>query len=358
MRHYEAHDAGHGDYARLPPLAGPLREKKFAPILAHNDLCQARRVLDVGCGPGTNTSYFSHTYYLGIDHNLRYLQHARRRHRRDFLVADVTRLGLAPEARFDFILINSFLHHMDTPNARRLLSQLSALLTEDGQVHILDLVLPAQPSVARLLARLDRGEFPRPLGEWEQIFTETFETEVFEPYELTGVWGDSLGNGLFQRKKEEMNRPFRLSVAVPLYNEESVLPELLRRTGAVLESLAGGPHEIVLVDDGSSDRTLEILEAEAAHDPRIVVVALSRNFGHQAALTAALDHCSGDAVVVMDADLQDPPEAIPRFVEKYQRRVRCGLCNTCSTEGSMVVEALVFSLLPPTGNAFPVGPAA
>ena len=114
-----------------------------------------------------------------------------------------------------------------------------------------------------------------------------------------------------------MIRPFRLSVAVPLYNEESVLPELLRRTGAVLESLAGGPHEIVLVDDGSSDRTLEILEAEAAHNPRIVVVALSRNFGHQAALTAALDHCSGDAVVVMDADLQDPPEVIPRFVEKY-----------------------------------------
>jgi dolichol-phosphate mannosyltransferase len=115
-----------------------------------------------------------------------------------------------------------------------------------------------------------------------------------------------------------MNRLFRLSVAVPLYNEESVLPELLRRTGAVLESLAGGPHEIVLVDDGSSDRTLEILEAEAAHNPRIVGVALSRNFGHQAALTAALDHCSGDAVVVMDADLQDPPEVIPRFVEKYR----------------------------------------
>ena len=115
-----------------------------------------------------------------------------------------------------------------------------------------------------------------------------------------------------------MSRPFRLSVAVPLYNEESVLPEFLRRTRAVLEGLAGGPHEIVLVDDGSVDRTLEILEAEAAHDPRIVVVALSRNFGHQAALTAALDHCSGDAVVVMDADLQDAPEVIPRFVEQFQ----------------------------------------
>jgi len=116
-----------------------------------------------------------------------------------------------------------------------------------------------------------------------------------------------------------MSQPFRLSVAVPLYNEESVLPEFLRRTRAVLEGLAGGPHEMVLVDDGSADRTLAILEAATARDPRMVVVALSRNFGHQAALTAALDHCTGDAVVVMDADLQDIPEAIPLFVEQFQQ---------------------------------------
>jgi dolichol-phosphate mannosyltransferase len=116
-----------------------------------------------------------------------------------------------------------------------------------------------------------------------------------------------------------MNRPFRLSVAVPLYNEESVLAEFLHRTGAVLENIPGGPHELVFVDDGSSDRTLEILEAEAARDARMVIVSLSRNFGHQAALTAALDHCSGDAVIVMDADLQDVPEAIPLFVEQHQR---------------------------------------
>jgi glycosyltransferase involved in cell wall biosynthesis len=116
-----------------------------------------------------------------------------------------------------------------------------------------------------------------------------------------------------------MSQPFRLSVAVPLYNEESVLPEFLRRTRAVLECLAGGPHELVLVDDGSADHTLALLEAEAASNPGTVVVALSRNFGHQAALTAALDHCTGDAVVVMDADLQDIPEAIPLFVNQFQQ---------------------------------------
>ncbi len=116
-----------------------------------------------------------------------------------------------------------------------------------------------------------------------------------------------------------MSLPFRLSIAVPLYNEESVLPEFLRRTRAVIDTVAGGPHEIVLVDDGSVDRTWALLEEAAAADSRLAIVALSRNFGHQAALTAALDHCSGDAVVVMDADLQDVPEAIPLFVEKFQQ---------------------------------------
>lgn len=95
------------------------------------------------------------------------------------------------------------------------------------------------------------------------------------------------------------------------------MPELLRRTCAVLDSIPGGPHEIVFVDDGSSDRTLEILQEAVQKDPRLLVIALSRNFGHQAALTAALDHVSGDATVVMDGDLQDLPEAIPLFVERY-----------------------------------------
>jgi len=99
----------------------------------------------------------------------------------------------------------------------------------------------------------------------------------------------------------------QVSLAIPVYNEEAVLPELLRRTGAVLDSLPGGPHQIVFADDGSSDRTLEMLEKAAEEDGRLLVVALSRNFGHQTALTAVLDHVSGDVAILMDADLQDPP---------------------------------------------------
>jgi len=111
----------------------------------------------------------------------------------------------------------------------------------------------------------------------------------------------------------------RISVAISLFNEEEVLPELIRRLRAVLGEISGGPHEMVFVDDGSSDRTFKLLEAAAAEDPRILAISLSRNFGHQSALSAALDHVSGDVVVVMDGDLQDPPEAIPRFLEKHRK---------------------------------------
>jgi polyisoprenyl-phosphate glycosyltransferase len=124
---------------------------------------------------------------------------------------------------------------------------------------------------------------------------------------------------LRQRSGDIMTTVFRLSIAIPLHNEENVLPELLRRTRIVLDEMAGGPHEIVFVDDGSTDCTFAILEKAAEQDPRIQVISLSRNFGHQAAITAALDHVTGEAAVVMDGDLQDIPEVIPQFVKKYQQ---------------------------------------
>src|SRR5437868_7858081 len=114
-----------------------------------------------------------------------------------------------------------------------------------------------------------------------------------------------------------MNSP-SISVVVPLHNEQLALPELLRRISSVLDTMPGGPHEMIFVDDGSSDRTIEILEDAANLDPRVLVIALSRNFGHQAALSAALDHVSGQVAVILDGDLQDPPETIAALVTKYQ----------------------------------------
>jgi dolichol-phosphate mannosyltransferase len=115
-----------------------------------------------------------------------------------------------------------------------------------------------------------------------------------------------------------MSASRRISVVIPLYNEQQSLPPLLDELDAVLGGIAGGPHEIVAVDDGSTDATLATLEAAARRDPRIVIVSLSRNFGHQAAICAGLDHASGDLVVVMDGDGQDPPGAIHRLLAQHE----------------------------------------
>jgi dolichol-phosphate mannosyltransferase len=105
---------------------------------------------------------------------------------------------------------------------------------------------------------------------------------------------------------------------VPVYNEESNLPELYRRLKAVLSRIPG-QHQMLFVNDGSRDGTGDILSAMALCDPQVKAVHFARNFGHQAALSAALDHAGGDAVVLMDGDLQDTPESIPRFVAEHQR---------------------------------------
>src|ERR1700734_1916126 len=110
--------------------------------------------------------------------------------------------------------------------------------------------------------------------------------------------------------------PEMISIVVPCLNEEEVLRETNRRLVAVLEQLPQ-KFEILYVDDGSTDRTPEILRELQALDERIRVVRFSRNFGHQLAITAGLEHASGDAVAIIDADLQDPPEVIADFVAKW-----------------------------------------
>lgn len=114
-----------------------------------------------------------------------------------------------------------------------------------------------------------------------------------------------------------MTTPPRVSVVIPVYEEEEILPELQRRVLAVLDTLPGGPHELVLVDDGSRDRTWSLIAEGAARDARVRGISLSRNFGHQTALTAALDASDGDVTIVMDGDLQDPPELIPTLLAAW-----------------------------------------
>jgi dolichol-phosphate mannosyltransferase len=112
--------------------------------------------------------------------------------------------------------------------------------------------------------------------------------------------------------------PYRISVVVPVYNESAGIRAFHERATKALEGLPGASFELVYVDDGSADDSFALLSGFAAADPRVRVVKLSRNFGHQIAITAGLDRAAGDCAVVIDADLQDPPEVIARMVEKWR----------------------------------------
>jgi dolichol-phosphate mannosyltransferase len=102
----------------------------------------------------------------------------------------------------------------------------------------------------------------------------------------------------------------KLSVIIPCFNEEACLEVLHRRVGAAAKKAVGDDYEIVLINDGSRDSSWTVMQRLAAQDPHLVAINLSRNHGHQLALTAGLDLCSGDAILIIDADLQDPPELL------------------------------------------------
>jgi glycosyltransferase involved in cell wall biosynthesis len=114
-----------------------------------------------------------------------------------------------------------------------------------------------------------------------------------------------------------MNGSCFLSVVVPMFNEEEVIETTYRRLTSVLESI-GETYELVLVNDGSRDRTADIVRKLCELDSHVKLVDFSRNFGHQIAVTAGMDHASGRAVVLIDADLQDPPELIPEMVARWR----------------------------------------
>jgi len=113
------------------------------------------------------------------------------------------------------------------------------------------------------------------------------------------------------------SRPFSYSIIVPVFNEEAVLPVLLRRLDQLLDRLSE-PAEAIFVDDGSNDSSPIMLQELAKRDPRFRYICLSRNFGHQIAITAGMDAAQGQAIIVMDADLQDPPEVVDQLIAKWR----------------------------------------
>ncbi len=143
-------------------------------------------------------------------------------------------------------------------------------------------------------------------------------------------------------------RPPVISVVAPVFNEQDSLPHFYERVVAVMEGL-GEPFELVLVNDGSRDNSFTLMRELHVKDPRVRAINFSRNFGHQAAISAGLDHARGDAVVIIDSDLQDPPEVIPEMVERWrsgaqvvyaQRRQRVG-----ETRFKLLTAALFYRLI-------------
>ena len=110
----------------------------------------------------------------------------------------------------------------------------------------------------------------------------------------------------------------KISVIVPMYYEEKVAEECYNRLTNVLKNIKDYEYEIIVINDGSKDKTLEILEKLAQNDEKLKVISFTRNFGHQAAVTAGLKYVTGDAIVIIDADMQDPPELIPEMLKLWE----------------------------------------
>jgi SAM-dependent methyltransferase len=165
----------------------PFVAQKFAPVERQLRRQPIRRVLDVGCGPGTNAARFSGVDYVGLDINEKYLAIARSKYPGRFVQADLATSDLSAYGTFDTILVNSFLHHLPDADVMRMLAQLSTLLDREGSVHIIELVLPERPSPAWLMAKLDRGKYPRPLQLWRELFSAYFEPVVVEPFPVGGL---------------------------------------------------------------------------------------------------------------------------------------------------------------------------
>ncbi len=162
----------------------PFADAKLKPFLERVDLRNVKRLLDVGCGPGTNARAFESVEYVGVDINPDYIATAQQRFKGRFVVGDVADPSVLPNERFDVVFANSLMHHLPDDVTRRLLKRMGELVAPGGGVHVLDLVLPPHVSPAWALAHLDRGRHARPLEAWRAIFTEHLTERHFAMYPL------------------------------------------------------------------------------------------------------------------------------------------------------------------------------
>lgn len=142
-----------------------------------------------------------------------------------------------------------------------------------------------------------------------------------------------------------------ITMVIPLYDEEKVANECYRRVKENLEKIENYTYEIIFVNDGSKDKTLEILEEIASKDEQVKIISFSRNFGHQAAVTAGLKEVTGDAIVIIDADLQDPPELIPDMIKKWEEGNEVIYGKRSTRKGESAFKLLTAKMFYDTLNA-------
>jgi SAM-dependent methyltransferase len=161
----------------------PFARPKMDYFLRRHTISRRTSVLDVGCGPASNTGYFPQCDYLGIDLDERYILHARRRFSRDFVVADALSYP-RPDNGFDVVFFNGMLHHLDDSRCIAMLEHAASLLSDDGRVHVIDMILPRRRGIPRWLARNDRGEFVRPFSRWCDVFASSVKIERLEQFSV------------------------------------------------------------------------------------------------------------------------------------------------------------------------------
>lgn len=159
------------------------------------------------------------------------------------------------------------------------------------------------------------------------------------------MWGDFCSGfqAGYSMQGGKTMEPITVSIVIPVFNEEEVLPETYRRLTAVMEKTHQS-YELLFVNDGSRDRSRAILEELVHKDRRVRAIHFSRNFGHQAAITAGMDYAQGKAVIVIDADLQDPPEVIPEMLAKWQEGYEVVYGRRLKREGETFFKRLTASL--------------